>query len=35
MAPGALVGIRWWEPEGIDLAGAREAAAVVSEEEGG
>ena len=27
--------MRWWEKEIIDLAGAREAAAAVAEEEGG
>ena len=27
--------MRWWEQAGIDLAGAREAAAAVAEEEGG
>ena len=26
---GELVGVRWWEHEGIDLAGAWEAAAAV------
>ena len=30
-APGALVGMRWWEQVGIDLAGAREAAAAAKE----
>ena len=33
-APGAGVGMRWWEQEGIDLAGAREAEVAVEEEEG-
>ena len=32
--PGARVGMRWWEQEGIYLAGAREAKAAVAEEEG-
>ena len=31
----ARVGMRWWEQEGIDLSGAREAAVAVAEEEGG
>ena len=30
-APGARVGMRWWEQAGIDLAGAREAAAATAE----
>ena len=29
------VGMRWWEQAGIYLAGTREAAAAVEEEEGG
>ena len=33
--PGAQVGMRWWEQEVIDLAGAREATSAVAEEEGG
>ena len=28
---GARVGMRWWEQAGIDLAGARETAAVAAE----
>ena len=31
MAPGAQVGMSWWEQEGFDLAGEQESAA----EEGG
>ena len=31
----ARVGMRWWEQERIDLAGARETAAVVEEEDRG
>ena len=31
--PGARFGIRWWEQEVIDLAGAREESAAVAEEE--
>ena len=34
-APGARSGIRWWEQVGIDLEGAREAAAAMVEGEGG
>ena len=34
-SPGAQVGMRWWEHEDIDLAGAWEVAAEVAEEEGG
>ena len=30
-APGARVGMRWWEQAGLDLAGAREAAATATE----
>ena len=33
--PGAQFGMRWWKQEVIDIAGAREAAAAVAEEEGG
>ena len=33
--PGARVGMRWWEQEVIDLAGAREATVAVAKEEGG
>ena len=33
-APGARFGMRWWEQEGLDLAGAREAEVAVEEEEG-
>ena len=35
-APGARVGMRWWEQEGLDLAGVREqsVAAEDGEEEG-
>ena len=35
--PGARVSIRWWEQEGIDISGAREASAavVVAEEDVG
>ena len=32
-APGARVGMRWWDQAGINLAGAREAAAAVAESE--
>ena len=32
---GVRVGVRWWEHEGIDLAGAREVAETVAEEEWG
>ena len=32
---GSQVGTMWWEQEVIDLAGAREAASEVAEEEGG
>ena len=32
-ASGARVGIRWWDQAGINLAGAREAAAAVAESE--
>ena len=34
-APGTQVQMWWWEQEGIGLAGEREAAAVVEEEDGG
>ena len=34
-APGEQVGMRWWEKAGIELAGEREVAAAVLEEEGG
>ena len=30
-APGARVGMRWWEQAGIDLEGAREAAEAAAE----
>ena len=34
-ATGARFGMRWWEQAGLYIAGAREAAAEVAEEEGG
>ena len=34
-APGAWVGMRWWEQAGINITGAREAAAVAAEKDGG
>ena len=34
-APGARVGMWWWEQAGIDLAGAQEAAAAEAAEGGG
>ena len=33
-ALGARLGIRWWEQEEIDLAGAREAAAAAAKGDG-
>ena len=34
-APGAQVGMRWWEQVGINLVGARKGAAVAAEKYGG
>ena len=33
--PGEQVGMQWWEQVGLDLAGAREAAAATDEGDGG
>ena len=32
-APGARVGMQWWEQEGVDLAGSREAAAEAEDDD--
>ena len=32
-APGAWVGMQWWDQEGINMAGAREATASAAEAE--
>ena len=34
-APGARLGMRWWEQAGIDLAGAQEVADAAEEGDGG
>ena len=35
MEPGLQVGMRWWEQVGINLEGAREAAAAAAEKDAG